>query len=129
MTNRINCSQDGFQLSSIKAPFAYPPQPETSPKIIAALGQALPKYRWQLTWRAIVSAATTSAAIALVPLPMIDFIPLVATQSMMVLAIARIYNYQITLERARVIMYRPHDVADDERWEHRIEGVEAEPNS
>ncbi|HEX6558132.1 MAG TPA: DUF190 domain-containing protein [Longimicrobiales bacterium] len=28
----------------------------------------------------------------------------------------------ITLERARVIMYRPHDVAEDERWAHRIEG-------
>lgn len=30
----------------------------------------------------------------------------------------------ITLERARVIMYRPHDVAEDARWEHRIEGLE-----
>lgn len=33
----------------------------------------------------------------------------------------------ITLERARVILYRPHDVADDERWQHRIEGLRAEP--
>lgn len=30
----------------------------------------------------------------------------------------------ITLERARVIMYRPEDVPDPERWEHRIEGLE-----
>lgn len=30
----------------------------------------------------------------------------------------------ITLERARVIMYRSHDVPDDERWQHRIEGLE-----
>ena len=30
----------------------------------------------------------------------------------------------ITLERARVIMYRPHDVPDDKRWEHRIAGLE-----
>lgn len=30
----------------------------------------------------------------------------------------------ITLERARVIMYRPHDVPENERWEHRIEGLE-----
>lgn len=29
----------------------------------------------------------------------------------------------ITLERARVIMYRPEDVSDEERWEHRIEGL------
>lgn len=32
----------------------------------------------------------------------------------------------ITLERARVIMYRPHDVPEDARWEHRIEGLEPE---
>jgi len=30
----------------------------------------------------------------------------------------------ITLERARVIMYRPEEVPDQERWEHRIEGLE-----
>jgi hypothetical protein len=30
----------------------------------------------------------------------------------------------ITLERARVIMYRSHDVPDDQRWQHRIEGLE-----
>ena len=30
----------------------------------------------------------------------------------------------VTLERARVIMYRPEEVPDGERWEHRIEGLE-----
>jgi PII-like signaling protein len=30
----------------------------------------------------------------------------------------------ITLERARVILYRPHDVVEDERWKHRIEGLQ-----
>lgn len=30
----------------------------------------------------------------------------------------------ITLERVRVILYRPADVPDDERWRHRIEGLE-----
>lgn len=29
----------------------------------------------------------------------------------------------ITLERARVIMYRPEEVPNEERWEHRIEGL------
>jgi len=33
----------------------------------------------------------------------------------------------VTLERARVILYRPHDVPEDERWENRIEGLEPEP--
>lgn len=71
------------------------------PEITAALGQGLPHYRWQLAWRSIVSAASVSAVIALTPLPMIDFAPLIVTQSVMVLGIARIYNYRITLERAR----------------------------
>jgi small GTP-binding protein len=73
------------------------------PEIIAALGRGLPAYRWQLAWRAIISAASISAAIALTPLPIIDFAPLIVTQSIMVLSIARIYNYRITLERAREI--------------------------
>lgn len=74
------------------------------PSIVAALGAALPQYRWQLAWRSIISAATISAGIALTPLPVIDFVPLAATQSLMVLSIARIYNYQITLERARELL-------------------------
>jgi GTP-binding protein Era len=76
----------------------------TEPEIIVALGQALPEYRWQLAWRSIVSAASVSAAIALTPLPIIDFLPLVVTQSVMVLGIARIYNYKITLKRARELV-------------------------
>jgi PII-like signaling protein len=32
----------------------------------------------------------------------------------------------ITLERVNVILYRPHNVPDDERWQHRIEGLRAE---
>jgi uncharacterized protein (DUF697 family) len=76
----------------------------TEPEIIAALGQALPQYRWQLAWRSIASAASVSAAIALTPLPIIDFLPLIITQSVMVLGIARIYNYKITLERARELV-------------------------
>lgn len=74
------------------------------PSIVAALGAALPQYRWQLAWRSIVSAATISAGVALTPLPVIDFLPLIATQSLMVLSIARIYNYRITLERARELV-------------------------
>ncbi len=76
----------------------------TEPEIIAALGQALPQFRWQLAWRSIVSAASVSAAIALTPLPIVDFLPLLVTQSVMVLGIARIYNYKITLKRARELV-------------------------
>lgn len=70
------------------------------PRLIVALGRALPEYRWQLAWRSIVNAASISGAIALTPLPVIDFIPLVAAQSVMVMGIARIYDYDITPKRA-----------------------------
>jgi uncharacterized protein (DUF697 family) len=72
--------------------------------MIAALGKSLPAYRWQLAWRAIVSAASVSAAIALTPLPFVDFAPLIVTQAVMVMGIARIYNYKITLGRARELV-------------------------
>jgi len=72
----------------------------TEPEVVAALGQALPEYRWQLAWQTIVRSASISAAIALAPLPVIDFVPLVITQSIMVISIARIYNYKITPRRA-----------------------------
>jgi small GTP-binding protein len=72
----------------------------TEPQMVAALGQALPEYRWQLAWQTIVRAASISAAIALTPLLVIDFVPLVITQSVMVVSIARIYSYKITPQRA-----------------------------
>ena len=34
----------------------------------------------------------------------------------------------VTLERARVILYRPDGVPDDERWKHRMEGLQADAN-
>jgi small GTP-binding protein len=72
----------------------------TEPEMVAALGQALPEYRWQLAWQTIVRSASISAVIALAPLPVIDFVPLVVTQSIMVVSIARVYNYKITPQRA-----------------------------
>jgi GTPase len=72
----------------------------TEPGMVAALGQALPEYRWQLAWQTTVRAASISATIALLPLPVIDFVPLVITQSIMVISIARIYNFKITPQRA-----------------------------
>ncbi len=32
----------------------------------------------------------------------------------------------VTLERAHVILYRPHDVPEDEKWKHRIDGLESD---
>ncbi|HEX7619840.1 MAG TPA: GTPase, partial [Anaerolineales bacterium] len=72
----------------------------TEPGMVAALGQALPEYRWQLAWQTTIRAASLSATIALLPLPFLDFVPLVITQSIMVVSIARIYSYKITPQRA-----------------------------
>ena len=88
-------ARDGKNLARVLLAIAA-----TEPEMVAALGQALPEYRWQLAWHSIVRAASISAAIALAPLPVIDFFPLVVTQSFMVLGIARIYNYRITPQRA-----------------------------
>ena len=74
------------------------------PELLIPMAQALPQYRWNLAWRVIVTSATISGVIALVPLPLIDFIPLIANQSTMVLSIARIHNYKITLKRARELI-------------------------
>lgn len=76
----------------------------SEPAILAALGQALPQYRWQLAWRIIVSAASLSGVIALTPLPIIDFVPIVVNQASMVLGIARIYDYKIDFKRAKELV-------------------------
>ena len=88
-------AKDGKNLGKILLAVAA-----TEPGMVAALGQGLPEYRWQLAWQSIVRSASISAVIALAPLPVIDFFPLVATQSIMVVSIARIYNYKITPQRA-----------------------------
>jgi len=74
------------------------------PEMIAALGRALPEFRWQLAWSAIFSAASTAGLIGAIPIPLVDFAPLVVVQGAMVLSIARIYQYEITLERAKELV-------------------------
>lgn len=74
------------------------------PGIIAALGAALPEYRWNLAQVQIGRAASTAAAVALTPLPFLDFIPLVGIQTSLVLGIARTYAQKLTLARARELI-------------------------
>jgi GTPase len=92
-------AKDGKNLSQLLMAIAV-----TEPEIVAALGKAFPEYRWRLAWRTIANSASVSAVIALTPLPVIDFGPLLVTQSVMVLGVARIYDYKITLERARELV-------------------------
>ncbi len=77
---------------------------KSEPGIVAALGAALPAYRWDLAQVAIGRAASTAAAIAITPLPFLDFIPLVGVQATMALGIARIYKKEMTLSRARELI-------------------------
>ena len=92
-------AKNGLNLRQVVAAIAL-----SEPRLVVALGQALPEYRWQLAWNTIGNAASISAVIGLTPLPFLDFIPLAITQSVMVLGIARIYQYKITLTRARELL-------------------------
>jgi GTP-binding protein Era len=92
-------AKDGKNLDQLLISIAM-----AEPSIVAALGSALPEYRWKLAWRSIISAASISAVIALAPLPVLDFGPLLINQTVMVLGIARVYNYKINLQRAREIV-------------------------
>lgn len=73
----------------------------SEPELVAALGSAMPAYRWKLASRSIITAAGLAAVIALTPIPIMDFIPLVTTQAIMVAGISRIHGRPITLAMAR----------------------------
>jgi small GTP-binding protein len=92
-------AKDGTNLERVMVAIA-----KTEPEMVAALGRALPEFRWKLAWTAITGAASTAAVIALTPLPIFDVIPLLAVQISMVLGIARIYKYEITWQRARELI-------------------------
>lgn len=76
----------------------------SDPGIVVALGEALPEYRWNLAQVQIGRAASTAAAIAITPLPFLDFIPLLGIQSALVIGIARVYAEKLTLARARELI-------------------------
>ena len=77
---------------------------KAEPKLLAAIGQALPEYRARLAWQRIVPAAGAAAAVGLIPLPFADVIPLLGIQSGLVLSIARIYGFEVTFARAKELI-------------------------
>ncbi|MCA9979633.1 MAG: GTP-binding protein [Anaerolineales bacterium] len=89
-------AKDGDNLESVVLAIV-----KAEPALLVALGRALPRYRSKLAWQAIMAAASTAGVIALTPIPIVDFVPLLALQGSLVLGIARIYNYKMTLGRAR----------------------------
>jgi small GTP-binding protein len=92
-------AKDGRHVDKLLAALA-----RAEPRVVAALGAALPAYRRTLAFAATRRAAATAAAIALVPLPMLDVFPLLALQSSLVLGIARVFRYRITLARLRELL-------------------------
>ncbi len=70
------------------------------PRLLGELGKNLPSLRQKLAWQAIRRSSIASAAIALSPLPVVDFIPLTAVQIALVLTISRIYDKPMSKARA-----------------------------
>ena len=74
------------------------------PELLAAIAEAMPEYRARLAWQRIVPAASGAGVIGLIPLPIVDLVPLLGIQSGLVLSIARIYGFKITLARAKELI-------------------------
>jgi small GTP-binding protein len=74
------------------------------PKLLAAIAEAMPEYRARLAWQRIVPAAGGAGVVGLMPLPIMDLVPLLGIQAGLVLSIARIYGFKITLGRAKELI-------------------------
>ncbi len=74
------------------------------PELVAAIAEALPEYRAKLAWQRIVPAASAAGAVGLIPLPFVDLVPLLGIQTGLVLSLARIYGFKITLARAKELI-------------------------
>lgn len=74
------------------------------PGLLAAIAEAMPEYRARLAWQRIVPAASGAGVVGLIPLPFVDLVPLIGIQSGLVLSIARIYGFKITLGRAKELI-------------------------
>jgi small GTP-binding protein len=71
------------------------------PELLAAIAEAMPEYRARLAWQRIVPAAGGAGIAGLIPLPFADLVPLLGIQAGLVLSIARIYGFKITLSSAK----------------------------
>lgn len=77
---------------------------QVEPRLLISLADALPAYRSKLAWQRTLTAAVAAATVALIPLPVADVIPLLGVQTGLVLAIARIYGFDITPARAKELI-------------------------
>ena len=81
---------------------------EADPKLLLAIAQVMPHYRFKLAQQRAIQAATAAGTVNLatspIPIPFASFIPLMGIQVGLVLSIARIYGYQITPARAKELV-------------------------
>jgi small GTP-binding protein len=77
---------------------------KSDPELVKAIAEALPEYRARLAWQRIGAAAGSAGAVGWIPLPFADLVPLLFIQSGLVLSIARIYGYEITVGRAKELI-------------------------
>ncbi len=77
---------------------------KAEPELLLAMGRALPAYRFELAWPRVIQAAAAAGVIALTPLPVASFVPLVTIQVGMILNIAGLYGHPMTLARARELI-------------------------
>jgi len=77
---------------------------KADPKLVRAIAEALPEYRSRLAWQRIAAAAGSAGAVGWLPLPFVDLVPLLAIQTGLVLSIARIYGYELTMGRAKELI-------------------------
>jgi small GTP-binding protein len=73
-------------------------------ELVQAIANALPEYRARLARQRIGAAAGSAGAVGWIPLPFADLVPLLFIQSGLVLSIARIYGYEITVGRAKELI-------------------------
>jgi small GTP-binding protein len=77
---------------------------KSDPELVQAVAEALPEYRARLAWQRIGAAAGSAGAVGWIPLPFADLVPLLVVQAGLVLSIARIYGYEITVGRAKELI-------------------------
>jgi small GTP-binding protein len=74
------------------------------PELLAAIAEALPHYQAKLAWQQTVAAASSAGIVGFIPLPIADLVPLFLIQAGLVLSIARVYGFKITLGRAKELI-------------------------
>ena len=77
---------------------------KSDPELLAAIAEAYPEYRLKLCWQRIVPAASAAGVVGLIPLPLVDLLPLLGIQTGLVLSIARVDGFKITAARAKELI-------------------------